>query len=65
MDDFTDDATHLVAELWEKHGGQKLSPLELEFLNDALTAFFKDRPYQKRGAHVVRLPKRTRKRDER
>lgn len=46
LDDFLDDATHLVADAWAAGGWR---PLELEQkyeLNDLLTAFFSpDRPY--------------------
>ena len=40
LDDFLDDATHVIADLYEKRGGLPLTTNELYFLNDALTDFF-------------------------
>ena len=46
-DDFLDDATHAVNELWEKVGGERLPLEDLYSLNDLLTSFFAHRGSRK------------------
>lgn len=36
FDDFLDDATHAVADLWEKNGGESMKINEKYALNDGL-----------------------------
>lgn len=44
FDEFLDDATHAVRDLWETaSAGQKLGENETYALNDLLTAFFQDK----------------------
>lgn len=43
LDRFLDDATHAVADLWERRGGLALSLDDKYALNDALTQFFQGR----------------------
>lgn len=42
-DDFLDDATHAVHDMWVERGGKKLDTDDLYALNDVLTEFFKDK----------------------
>lgn len=43
MDNFLDNATHRVVEIWEGAGGQEIGLNEKYALNDVLTAFFADK----------------------
>jgi hypothetical protein len=43
FDEFLNEATHAVHDLWVKAGGKKLDTDELYDLNDTLTAFFSSR----------------------
>jgi hypothetical protein len=43
MDNFIDDATHQVADLWVDRGGRSLSNAQKERLNDLLTGYFGDK----------------------
>lgn len=42
-DNFLDEATHKVADMWSERGGTQLSTDELHSLNDLLTSFFDSR----------------------
>ena len=42
FDDFIDDTVYLVADAYEDRYGRRLGVRELEVLNDALAAFFKE-----------------------
>lgn len=43
FDDFLQEATLEVSELWEQAGGVELTPTERQQLNDLLTGFFYDK----------------------
>lgn len=43
FDNFLDDATHTVHNLWLSYKGRPLNSDELYALNDALTAYFSDK----------------------
>jgi hypothetical protein len=43
FDEFLQDATLAVRDMWESRGGEKIGEHEAQALNDALTAFFADK----------------------
>lgn len=43
FDNFLDDATHIVYDLWRKAGGTGMSGDGMDALNDMLTEFFGDK----------------------
>lgn len=42
LDDFLDDATHMVAERWEKTGGKKMRLNDMYVLNEVLQEHFEE-----------------------
>lgn len=43
LDDFLQDATLRLHDLWQARGGREMGPFELQALNDTLEAFFGDK----------------------
>jgi hypothetical protein len=43
FDEFLNDATLAVRDIWEKASGDKMRETEIYALNDVLTAFFNDK----------------------
>ncbi len=43
FDDFLQEATLFIRDLWEDRGGEKIGEYEAQALNDVLTSFFSDK----------------------